>query len=107
MNSRGELLLIFYLTTVDHSSKSNVYSLTCRALALREKQLYYPYWDYTNLFIFQFVSLLCLRSTLHLFHLFALSLSREKFYVIARTLMFYKLPVKNFRFDNEYEFRCL
>ena len=23
----------------------------------------YPYWQYTNLFIFQFVSLLCLRST--------------------------------------------
>ena len=27
-------------------------------------RLYYPYHPYTNLFIFQFVSLLCLRSTL-------------------------------------------
>ena len=29
----------------------------------------YPYWQYTNLFIFGFVSLLCLRSTLRLFNL--------------------------------------
>ena len=28
--------------------------------------LYYPYWQYTDLFIFRFVSLLCLRSTLRL-----------------------------------------
>ena len=28
---------------------------------------YYPYWQYTDLFIFRFVSLLCLRSTLGLF----------------------------------------
>ena len=29
--------------------------------------LYYPYRQYTNLFIFRFVTLLCLRSTLRLF----------------------------------------
>ena len=29
-------------------------------------RLYYPYWQYTDLFIFRFVSLLCLRSTLRL-----------------------------------------
>ena len=28
--------------------------------------IYYPYWQYTDLFIFRFVSLLCLRSTLRL-----------------------------------------
>ena len=27
-----------------------------------------PYWQYTDLFIFRFVSLLCLRSTLRLFY---------------------------------------
>ena len=26
----------------------------------RNVRLYYPYWQYTNLFIFRFVSLLCL-----------------------------------------------
>ena len=30
-------------------------------------RLYYSYWQYTDLFIFRFVSLLCLRSTLHIF----------------------------------------
>ena len=30
----------------------------------RNVRLYYPYWQYTDLFIFPFVSLLCLRSTL-------------------------------------------
>ena len=34
----------------------------------RKVRLYYPYWQYTDLFIFRFVSLLCLRSTLRLFH---------------------------------------
>ena len=29
-------------------------------------RLYYPYWQYTNLFIFRFVSEHCLHSTLHL-----------------------------------------
>ena len=48
-----------------------VYSLTFRALALRQRgegranarnvRLYYPYWQYTNLFIFRFVSLHTLR----------------------------------------------
>ena len=32
----------------------------------RNVRLYYPYWQYTDLFIFRFVSLLCLRSTLRL-----------------------------------------
>ena len=32
--------------------------------SLCSKRLYYPYWQYTDLFIFRFVSLLCLRSTL-------------------------------------------
>ena len=30
----------------------------------RNVRPYYPYWQYTDLFIFRFVSLLCLRSTL-------------------------------------------
>ena len=35
-----------------------------------ETLLYYPYWQYsTNLFIFRFVSLLCLCSTLCFFHI--------------------------------------
>ena len=34
----------------------------------RNVRLYFPYWQYTDLFIFRFVSLLCLRSTLRLFH---------------------------------------
>ena len=29
--------------------------------------IYYPYWQYTDLFIFRFVSLLCLHSTLRLY----------------------------------------
>ena len=32
----------------------------------RNVRLYYPYWQYTDLFTFQFVSLLCLRNTLRL-----------------------------------------
>ena len=32
----------------------------------RNVRLYYPYWQYTDLFIFRFVSLLCLCSTLRL-----------------------------------------
>ena len=32
-------------------------------------RLYYPYWQYADLFIFRFVSLLCLRSTLRLFNI--------------------------------------
>ena len=43
-------------------------SLWRRANA-RNVRLYYPYWQYTNLFIFPFVSLLCLGSTLRLLHL--------------------------------------
>ena len=38
----------------------------------RRVRLYYPYWQYTNLFIFRFVSLLWLRSTLRLFNLLLL-----------------------------------
>ena len=49
-------LLSFYLFSV---------SLWRRANA-RNVRLYYPYWQYTDLFIFRFVSLLCLRSTLRL-----------------------------------------
>ena len=40
-----------------------VVSLWRRANA-RNVRPYYPYWQYTDLFIFRFVSLLCLRSTL-------------------------------------------
>ena len=40
-------------------------SLWRRANA-RNVRLYYPYWQYTDLFIFRFVYLLCLRSTLRL-----------------------------------------
>ena len=43
------------------------FSLWRRANA-RNVRLYYSYWQYTDLFIFRFVSLLCLRSTLRLFH---------------------------------------
>ena len=35
---------------------------------VRNVRLYYPYWQYTDLFIFRFVSLLCLRSTLRLLY---------------------------------------
>ena len=42
---------------------NNLVSLWWRANA-RNVRLYYPYWQYTNLFIFRFVSLLCLCSTL-------------------------------------------
>ena len=34
----------------------------------RNVRLYYLYWQYTDLFIFRFLSLLCLRSTLRLFN---------------------------------------
>ena len=43
-------------------------SLWRRANA-RNVRLYYPNWQYTNLFIFRFVSQLCLRSTLRLYKL--------------------------------------
>ena len=65
-----------------------LYSLTFRALALRQREtgfsltkflsderanarnvrLYYSYWQYTDLFIFRFLSLLCLCSTLCLYN---------------------------------------
>ena len=51
------------LSAVRHSI---LVSLWRRANA-RNVWLYYPYWQYTDLFIFRFVSLLCLRSTLRLF----------------------------------------
>ena len=35
--------------------------------------IYYPYWQYTNLFIFRFVSVLCLRSTLYVYFSFKTS----------------------------------
>ena len=50
--------------------KSNVSSVGPPSVSLRRRadarnvRLYYPYRQYTNLFIFRFVSLLCLRSTL-------------------------------------------
>ena len=43
-------------------------SLWRRANA-RNVRLYHPYWQYTDLFIFRFVSLLCLRSTLRLLNI--------------------------------------
>ena len=39
-----------------------------RRASARNVRPYYSYWQYTDLFIFRFVSLLCLRSTLRLFH---------------------------------------
>ena len=50
--------LVFYLFSVSLWRRANV----------RNVRLYYPYRRYTNLFIFRFVSLLSLRSTLRLFH---------------------------------------
>ena len=42
---------------------------TMRLMAnARNVRPYYPYWQYTDLFIFRFVSLLCLHSTLRLLH---------------------------------------
>ena len=52
-------IIVFYLFSV---------SLWRRAFA-RNVRLYYPYRQYTNLFIFRCVSLLCLRSTLHIIYL--------------------------------------
>ena len=52
-------IIIFYLFSV---------SLWRRANA-RNVRLYYPYRQYTNLFIFRFVSEHCLRSTLHIINL--------------------------------------
>ena len=46
-----------------------LYSFWRRANA-RNVRLYYPYWQYTDHFIFWFVSLLCLRSTLCLLHVY-------------------------------------
>ena len=52
--------------TLERELKS-CFSLWRRANA-RNVRLHYPYWQYTDLFIFRFVSLLCLRSTLRLNH---------------------------------------
>ena len=41
----------------------------------RNVRLHYPYWQYTNLFIFQFVSLLCLCITLYLYNVYKDSVS--------------------------------
>ena len=57
--------------SVGPSSERNRVPLQRRANA-QNVRLYYPYWQYTNLFIFRFVSLLSLRSTLRLFHLYIL-----------------------------------
>ena len=59
INSLG----FFYLFSV---------SLWRRANA-RNVRLYYPYWQYTDLFIFRFVSLLCLRSTLRYIYIYVLT----------------------------------
>ena len=48
--------------------KKHPVSLWRRANA-RNVRLYYPYWQYTNHFIFRFVSLLCLRSALRLLYM--------------------------------------
>ena len=48
----------FYLFSVSPWRRANA----------RNVRPYYPYWQYTDHFIFRFVSLLCLRSTLRLFH---------------------------------------
>ena len=52
--------------------KSNVSSVgpSSETTNARNARLYYPNRQYTNLFIFRFVSLLCLRSTLRLFYLY-------------------------------------
>ena len=41
-------------------------------------RLYYPSWQYTDIFIFQFESLLCLRTTLRLLYLSKRSLVGRK-----------------------------
>ena len=43
----------------------------------RNVRLYYPYWQYTDLFIFRFVSLLYLRSTLRLCNNYLFNLRRR------------------------------
>ena len=48
-------------------------------------RLYYPYWQYTDLFIFRFVSLLCLCSTLLLFNYFH-KVALFNLYVISLTM---------------------
>ena len=55
----------YEVLSIPNMADINLVSLWRRANA-RNIRLYYPYWQYTDLFIFRFVSLLCLRSTLHL-----------------------------------------
>ena len=61
------LLSVIWLSLFYKSTRFFIYFLflsdEARANA-RNVRLFYPYWQYTDLFIFRFVSLLCLCSTL-------------------------------------------
>ena len=43
-----------------------IYTIYIRRANARNVRPHYPHWQYTDLFIFRFVSILCLRSTLRL-----------------------------------------
>ena len=77
----------------------------------RNVRPYYPYWQYTDLFIFRFVSLLCLRSTLRLLHTYSFvdfsywvlrdfnSLSFERTLEIINILTFYNFSISHFALE--------
>ena len=61
------LTLLDYFLSHDYLSYINLFSVSLgRKTNARNVRLYYPYWQYTDLSIFRFVSLLCIRSTLRL-----------------------------------------
>ena len=75
------------------NSRLRTVSLWRRANA-RNVRPHYPYWQYTDLFVFRFVSLLCLRSTLRL-KLQYVSISRHNV-LCVNTNMLDNLPYRNF-----------
>ena len=58
---------VLILVKVIEDNLEKIWFSLWRRANVRNIRLYYPYWLYTDHFIFRFVSLLCLRSTLCLF----------------------------------------
>ena len=76
-------------------------SLWRRANA-RNVRLYYPYWQYTNLFIFRFVSLLCLRSTLRWFKILLIAtVNKTKPHCIKLCCQYNELAPRSLMFTND------
>ena len=81
--------------------KSNVSSIgpsserKKRRVNARNVRLYYPYWQYTDLFIFRFASLLCLPSTLRLMPSLLLSVNYIHPMIMVRKIVEFACEASN------------